>query len=242
MSVWRVKQGFAMEEQVGSPKYSFSAEKTTCTRIFVGHFVTIMAHLPKVGATMTGIDSSLTIATFDPERGPGGKGTITIVMEGPTKDVEDKTSEGTYEIEWSEVEKALETHPRYASVAEKYMALAQAYFATTDTAERAQIYAQINSVRAKEYITKRLKGTESYVIYIPIARRNRETTIASLTGDCGLIESPGFAVPAGYQWMKSAHRVTRTGRRGKFAIQEEWTGLTLVDTDLYPVPKAPVPE
>lgn len=237
MSVWRVKLGFNMEEQVGSPKYHFGAEGTTCTRVFVGRFATIMANLPKIGATMTGIDSSLTIATFDPERGPGGKGTITIVLEGPAKNTENKTSDPTYEIEWTEVEKPIETHPRYKDVAENYMALVQAYFATTDTAERASIYAQIKDDLAKEIIKKRLKGTESYVIYIPIARRNRETTIASLTGDCGTIEDPGFAVPAGYQWMKSAHRVTRTGRRGKTAIQEEWTGLIEIDTDLYPVPK-----
>ncbi|MFZ4394152.1 MAG: hypothetical protein ACOYOU_00840 [Kiritimatiellia bacterium] len=236
MSVWRLKAGVNIQEVLGSPKYSF-ADRSTCTRIFQGRFTTIMNNLPKRGSTMTGINPSFTISSIEVENGGGGKGTMTVLLEGPPSPSEQTTSQPTYEIEWTEVEKALETHPRYAEVSQHYRSLVAAYFATSDMAEREDIKAQIPSEHlAYELLEKKQEARESYRLYIPIARRTTNTTLPVLNGVCGHVGAPTdfTTLPAGYIWIQSAARSLRTGTKGKWQTIEEWTGLDDYDQDIYP--------
>jgi len=236
MSVWRIKPGVSIVETMGSPHYHFTAAESSITRVFMGRFRDLLKSRPKVGSAMSGLDSKYHVADVDIVPAGGGKGTMTIRLDaGPADKDETQVSDPVYEIEWQEIEKPIEKHPRYKDVPEHYMAMVQAYFATSDPAERAGIEAAINSVRARELITKRLRGTESYVIYIPVARKTTDRTTHLLTNACGAVGDPGFSVPTGYSWMKSASRCSRTGRLGKWKHSEEWTGLKDLDADLYPV-------
>jgi hypothetical protein len=39
--------------------------------------------------------------------------------------------------------------------------------------------------------------------------------------------------PAGYTYLKTAHRATLSGRYTKWEDSQEWTGADFIDTDLY---------
>jgi hypothetical protein len=205
------------------------------------------------GDAMPGGPAGCTIERVAVERQEGGAVRITYSgsFATPPRDKLPSSSgpelvEETCEVDWSAVEKAIETHPRYRDLASGYLAvgtLVQAYFATAETGAREKILAEIEASEgegknlAVELLKLKLAGHDTYARYFPVARRTRVWKNQPSLGGPGTIETPLCPYVPGYAYMKTAHRAQRDAK-GRWTTVEEWTGSEGVSNALYPVPRA----
>lgn len=102
------------------------------------------------------------------------------------------------------------------------------------------------SANAKHYAVKRLAGIESFVMRTPVLKLKIQSYEVPLSNPCDLrftsaqLEDEGFTVipllylpDIPFEWLSTADHVSRTGRRGKYEWNREWTGAQYWDHDLY---------
>ncbi len=246
-----------LTETPDSPEWDFSGDGTTCTRTFQGPFDVCLAQRPLRGSSMAGF-SGLAVDKSRVKKSPGGKGTLTITAFGvadsvsaaPFAAVEEK-----YEVEWTETQKALITNPCFSATGafplddddrcalQKWEDCPDAsvkkighYYDNNDTRDPNPGTGLALSVSAWAYAKKILKGEDSWTSYTPIARKTSLTVEPPTTSMAGRRETPDDfpCLPGPYQWMKTADRSTRSGKKGKWEQSEEWTGVDAIDEDLYP--------
>lgn len=88
---------------------------------------------------------------------------------------------------------------------------------------------------AQDLAKKKLKGIDSYRVFYPVARATTQSRIVPQTNPCNVRGTPAVqGIPAGYKWISSAWRGTKTGTYGKWEQQLEWEGNDDIDPDLYP--------
>lgn len=232
-----------------SPDILFSNDKDVCTRVFEGPYAAVMTARPSRGQTMTGIPSTFIVETVRIVHAKGGKGIMTVTLNAPATlqlsgATNDPITEPDVEVDWTQLEKKIETHPNYDQVTEGEWLLIQEYFTTSDAARRAAIEALITDAFALQLLEKKKDSVEAFLMFVPVVRRSREYRALPATEDCGVIfsaselssELQGEPVPEDFVYLKTADRVTRSGRHGNYKRSEEWTGAEQWDTDLYPVP------
>jgi hypothetical protein len=201
------------------------------------------------------------------KKAPGGKGILTITAFGEPDSVSADpfaAVETKYEIDWSEVQHALITNPCFSALgaleldADDKCALQKwedcpdahvkkngHYYNNNDTRDPNPGTGLALSVNANAYAEKILNGTDSWVEYIPIARKTSLTVEPPTVCVAGHRQTPTDfpALPqrvddAGdlvdFAWFKTADRATRSGKKGKWERIEEWTGVVEIDEDLYP--------
>lgn len=102
------------------------------------------------------------------------------------------------------------------------------------TAGSIQTLTGTTSTGQKAYAYLRLRGVESFLDFAPVVRRTSRYLGSSApdSSDAGQkTDAPAYA-PAGYQWLKTADRVSKQGTRGvEWIRQEEWTGARMVLLD-----------
>jgi hypothetical protein len=158
----------------------------------------------------------------------------------PSQDAkEDEIS--TIELEWMELQKKIETHPRYAqavgisSAGPKELTdedvQAIDLWKNSSGADRAKNFNAL-SVNAKDLASKILRGVESYVVFYPVVRRTTPIGKAPSSASPGKIENPPPEIRiSGYQFLKTADRFIRKGTH--WSEVEEWTGAEFIDPDFY---------
>ncbi len=101
----------------------------------------------------------------------------------------------------------------------------------TASAGKNQLYDILNAWR---------QGIESKRVYHPVLTKTTTRNTEPNIQEIGMIETPpagfGGLKPSGYTFVKSAHRVTRTGRVGAYNEVEQWEGAKFVPTALYGTP------
>lgn len=153
-----------------------------------------------------------------------GEGRLTVTRESPVED-----PVGTAEVEWVELRKKIETHPRYAEVTDDDMRAVRAAVADPESGEPDV------GARALELYKKLLRGQTEYSIGSPVARLTTPLAKDDLTaGGTWFREAPPFAHPDGYEWMKTVDQRRKTGRQ--YDRVEEWTGAEDWDADIYTTP------
>jgi hypothetical protein len=244
-----------LAERPESPDWDFSGSKKTCTRTFEGPYDKCLDKRPKLGQNMADIPLDYFVSNTKVKRIAGAKGALTITMESyvpETHSIEQSEPyQPQYEIEWVEIERKLEQHPRYQTGGAKAFtdedfaslpkwedeadpALKKIFKFTIVNADNKKETKEL-SENAKDLATKKLRGQESYIIYSPVARRTSQSRDVPVTSPCGKRQTPAVpSVPSGYVWLKTADRATRTGRYGKWERIEEWTGADFWDEDIYP--------
>ena len=146
-----------------------------------------------------------------------------------------------YEIEWSQVDKKIETHDRYKELTEAEFFLIQQALDAKTAAERTAFLADDAFTDLMfELYSKKIKGQEAYSVWVPVLRRTTLWNGAHKATVCGVrltfsqIPTALQAIgPDGYVWMKTADRGTQSGRFGKHERQEEWSGFKTIDADIY---------
>jgi hypothetical protein len=249
---WRGCTGIV--ESPESPEYDFSGSEDTCTKIFEGPFSTLLSSRPARGAEMAGVDTGFQVDRVKIRRSQSTKGTMTVTLTRAPSAQGGAEQQPQYEIEWSEVDKALATHPRYAAggateLSDADRANIEAWENETDPDLKRQGKFKAPSgevvtlgTNAKAYAWKLFNGTSHYPVYIPVARKTslaRQNVsgtsaghVETPSGDFGTLpKRPGGA---DFIWVKTADRSVRTGKHGKWQRVQEWTGFDKVDTDLIP--------
>ena len=185
----------------------------------------------------------------------GAKGRLTIYLFKPGISVEQpqgiQADVPFYEIDWVQLDRPIEMHPmfdadfgKYALTAEDYVHV-QKWVDETDQTVRANYgfhpVEDDSVVTLSENATvlakKKLRGLESYLEFTPVYRVTTKCLFKPLPSACGFIEAPpgieGTDYPEGYNWLKTAERAIRSGKRGKYELFREWTGCTIWDGDIY---------
>lgn len=244
-AIWKGTQ--EVIEQPDSPEYDLTDGVNTCTRIYGGPFDKLLAAAPDRGGPMTGMDPRYLVERVNIKPKKGARMALMIVTLkfdfGGVSDPSVNAGQWVEEVEWIEVDVPLIRNRRYRSGGD--MALVDddiADIATWERLGRPKLSEMTPdrttssgglSAAATDYIKKMLNGEESFRSYYPVARRTR-TVRGAKSERCGLIEDcPVNAKPDGYDWIKSADRITKTGRNGKWVQYQEWSGFDAIDTDLY---------
>jgi hypothetical protein len=198
-----------------STQYKYVAE---------GLLTVLKTKLPLIGSVYT--DGFPVMDAYIEPRGDGGSGEMTILTEN-------RFGGAIIEVDWQQIQKPLESHPRYRSGG-------AAPLNSTDQIQIAQwratgtpLFASLSS-HAKDFATKILAGETAYLVAAPIARQITNYYILLTVGaNLGTFSTvtPFGGCPGGYMWLK----VTDRGRKDSayWERTEEWLGADYWDTDLY---------
>jgi len=249
-----------LTETPESGEFSFKNNESTGIVILEGPYETCLKNRPLRGSEIKGY-AGFIVDTVGLKRKAGSIGTLTITLsadpEAPV--AQDIRPEVKHEVEWVQIEKALITHPRYvyegatqgpkeldleARVAIKFWEdcpnarLKAAFKYFEDPNKIKEEDAKTLTANAQDYATKILKGEDSYIIFIPVCRRTTTTMNEPVTSKAGHREDPPSgkfpkALIDAWKWLKTADRLSQSGKSSKWEQIEEWTGANLWDTDLY---------
>lgn len=243
-----------IQEVPDSPDWDFAGKESTCVRVFEGPYETLLAKRAEVGQLVSGMPDGYQVDRVKVKRQRSGKGimTVTLTAKDASGSVDNEAVVPQHEVEWSEVQKAIEQHPRYASggtnaLTDGDRADIAAWDDEKDAALRkewkykdsAQV-TQTLSANAQHLAKKKLIAETSYTVWIPVCRRTYSMRLNAGSTGAGFMQTPpsGFGTlptksGVAYKWFKTADRSVRSGTHGKWQRVEEWTGFDRVDTDFY---------
>lgn len=271
-SVWRGSD--AIKLQPTYPRFRRTAKGDTLTLVFRGPYVDLRTYGPDLG-------DEIVLSAFDYEpgatvlfatavecqpdgAGEDGAGTLTVVYSNEVDGGGEVIGAGgtlvIYEVDWSALEKKLETHPRYNNTTfapygfsagttsytknsggtGTIVDLWDLYKRATD-AERAALRGDIDLGAAAlvsmldDLMQKHGAGVEAYLVPAPVARKTTRGPGAGSAAACGgrTTSAPFAIAPSGYQWLKTADRIIRQGPSSTWEQVEEWTGAKAWSADLY---------
>jgi hypothetical protein len=229
-----------IKESPDSPLFEDTASGGKWTRTFNGTFSALMAARPKRLQVLPGYNGFY-VDDVRVQKDKGTTGRMTIVLTNAPIQSPDQT-EAVLEIEWVEVNKKLETHPRYQTDGEKPLDdndldIIEEWKNASTAQERSAVYARIAAEggypEAKDFVDKLKRGEDSYNIGAPVVRLTTNHFTKPKTSKCYFREQPpGDAAVPGYKYLKTADRVFRHDRAWQRV--QEWTGAESIDEDLYP--------
>jgi len=158
-----------------------------------------------------------------------------------------------WEIDQVQIEKNLRQHPAFIGFTAAEWIAIDAWDQELDNAQR-QVFSYwvrdkqgdpvgspitltgTTTTGPKGFAVLRLLGVESFLDFAPVVRKTSKYrgSTAPSSADAGQkVTAPTYA-PSGYEWLKTADRVSKTGSRSnEWTRQEEWTGArkVLLDKD-----------
>lgn len=233
-----------IQESPESPSLVHDESGIRWTRVFNGPFDALKAAKPSRGDQMRGYRGFF-VNEVALQKGKGGTGIMTIQLIGspPRLDFDSKFSDELQmipELEWMEVQKPLESHPRYSDEGGSAFYLTDEDWLDIEEwkslGTRAQKTAKFSDLasNAQEFCQKLMRGNDSYVDFSPMVRLTTFHKTKPSTGRCGRRETPPYGLGIeGYEFLKTADRVIRQHLRSWQRVQE-WTGAHLINQDLYP--------
>lgn len=158
-----------------------------------------------------------------------------------------------YEIDQVQIEKNLRQHPAFIDFTAAQWIAVDAWDHEPDNAQRSVFkywerdkqgepigsvitLTGTTSTGPKGFAVLRLLGVESFLDFAPVVRKTSKYrgNAAPSSADAGQkVAEPTYA-PEGYEWLKTADRVSKTGTKSnEWTRQEEWTGArkVLLDKD-----------
>jgi hypothetical protein len=230
MATWRGST--VIQEDPNSPELQNTQNGVNVVRTYNGQYSLLAAATPSRGAlTVDGMVDEVNL-----KRAPGGRG-ILVVKYGPFSFAGLDAPFGLLEVEWLEVQKKLEQHPRYQSGGASALSNAdldaiEEWRSTTSAVERTAKFDAL-STNAQDFAAKVTRGQDSWVIYAPVARQTLRFSSEPFASRCGVIQSPppGIAI-FGYQYLKTADRISGQGTH--WEQTREWTGADFWDSEIYP--------
>jgi hypothetical protein len=242
-------------EQPESPEWDWSNDEDTCQKVFEGPYDKLLASPPTHGQVLAGMPEGYYVDRVKLKRHKSGKGTLTVSLSRKKSGFAAAGPElPQFEVDWTQVQRAIEEHPMWLPPNdtaltdgdrvdlkewddEKNPVLKKAWkYLGADNAEHEL------SANAQVLAGKKLKGTTSYTIWIPVLKKTTPRRTKKASAGAGFIDTPSAeefgALPTqkdgtAYKWFKTADRCVKSGRHGKWNEVEEWTGFNHVDLDLY---------
>ena len=221
---------------------------------YVGPLTVLIDQGPKPGQHVQGFsDIGLKVTRAEITEGDGESATMEVTMELNTVPGVDTSTaalgEPVYEIDFTELTKPLETHPRCGSLKESRPKYDEHGVKVTDPTAggKRRTWEDWADLDADDYESsgdqwdlstyqsKRRKGIESYNIGAPVVRRTMyyQRPVAGVGEDVFHKQHPpGQAnAPTGYNWMLTLDNLLQEGR--KRTRKTEWTGAESIDGDIY---------
>ena len=196
---------------------------------------------PGKGAAVAGYTGyEVESSVLSPGNGDLAELEIVLVPEPPGDTFVAEVIRDTYDIDWMRVEKPIETAAFLGDEdAQAEAAILLDLWRNAEPRLRAQ-FKYVDEAGAEVALTdkvllaakKIIKGVEGYLEFVPIVQRVRAYRGRPTTGGCGKIESPPAYAISGYEFLKTADRLSDPGV-GVAVRTEEWTGLLKWDQDLY---------
>lgn len=216
----------AIYEQAGSPHYTEDSGGGTITRTYQGPMEILLQNRPAIGATTSEAGYYLVSSDCKPIT-PACIGELTLVYSNKNEYTwSNENPETVIEVEWSQIEKPLATHPRYSSISQDDLKKVE------DILSGKLEATEVSGVRVQEYLEKRLRGVDSYLVFAPVVRKTSTTRNRPGTGSCGQISSPPIGV-SGFQFLKTADSARQSSLTRVWERSEEWTGADKWDSDIY---------
>lgn len=220
----------------------------------IGPAATIFPALPKIGATWLDTRPVTNVTSEYVGKTNYMIATVTTYkIDNTATAVQNDDQYPFWEIDQVQVEKSLRQHPAFITfVAADWFAISAweneidqdlksqyKYYkrdAEGKTAGTIQTLTGTVSAGQTAYAYLRLRGVESYLDFAPVVRRNSRYLGSSApnSSDAGQKTTAPAYAPEGYEWLKTADRVTKQGAKGiEWIRQEEWTGArkVLIDKD-----------
>ncbi len=250
-----IKSYPGLTESDGSPKIVFQNGETSAARKFVGTLADCLAAAPQPGAAYQDLPvEGLRVVSATITPGHGGLAELTVELStrigGGGGGGQNEPA--TLEVEWTMLEKPIESAPPFAGLSAADLAKIQAWenlpFRCTQRKQGFQypvspLIEEPDPKNNAHWVTftgavlllaqKIAQGIESWQVPVPVVRRTRVTWEQPTVTRCGRRETPPIEI-AGYQFIKTADRAVREGRSGPWKRVEEWTGAETWDADLYP--------
>lgn len=237
--VWRGTQDTQVQPNIRR-KMTSAGERIMLQ--YRGVYTTLLAARPAIGATVAGyanfyVDEVELVADGT---GESGAATMTVVLLSESwTGTATPAIDLTEEVEWSQIEKPIEQHPRYLTGGDNALTDAdldaiEEWKNATAASDRSSLYGDL-SANAKHLVDKLRRGTTSYIVPAPIARKTTKGFEAPTSSAQGVRteSAPITGAPGGYVWLGTADRAVRQGGRGKWERVQEWTGADEWDSDLY---------
>lgn len=200
MTAPRWKGSQKMQEQPTSPEIVYNGDVVTATVVYRGPWDVMVANVPERGSRVTGLPNNLNLkvdkAVLKKVPGRYGEMTLSLTQSTTTLIPGGSTQEAPeYEIDWTQVEKPIENHPRYRTGKnldgsgvgkEPFAGLSVAfqtegvscfdkvkqYFEETSIEKRAVILDAVSVYPLiTELIEKKEKGIESFLTFAPVVRK-----------------------------------------------------------------------
>lgn len=235
-----------------SPITTFDKDGQKIELIYVGPYTTLSTNQPARGVAVIG-SAGLLVDHSVLKHLSGGRGQMNVICTQsplPTPG----SGESTIKVRWMQLQKPLETNPRYTTgtftlTADDLNAV-NAWKNSSDYNDRkkmensattpnpfpptaeptAPATLPVLSTNALDLVKKLKKGEESYIIFVPVITRTTDYKVSFTVGGAGFINSPPISIP-GFQFLKTADEMDQSS--AKFTRNEEWTGANVWDPDLY---------
>lgn len=235
-----------------------SVDGNSGTAIYRGLYTDLLAARPSKGSELTFEGIEFIVLSSKVRRDRGELGTLTIALGDPNKSGggEGEDEPGVIiELDFSLVEKLLESHPIFDSIFRSGGSSDLQDIQVWDGmgAEYARRRARLQipktenpdpdddadwqdlSEGAAKYAAKKLSGTDSYVMQVPIVRRTSTLKTPTSSSSAGERDVPPKFSDAADVWLKTADKMISTKKFGAWERIEEWSGFDSLDDDLYPV-------
>lgn len=216
------------------------------TLLFKGTKSALALVQPMRGALVTGYDGfEVARSNLTPGRGGLAELEIMLVPKPPMSGalLVPTVIRDQFDIDWMRIEKPIETAAFLGDAEEQAeAAVLLDLWRNSEPKLRAQFKYLDNAGAEADLEDKTLlaakkimQGVESYLEFVPVVQRIRAYRGRPTTGGCGQVEDPPQYVIEGYEFLKTADRLSDPGD-GPVMRTEEWTGAIKWDEDLYPLP------
>lgn len=231
-------KGLPLAELPDSPKYQFTAEKSSQVRVFQGAYAEVLANIVRPGATLDG----LTCTNCNIERMPGGRGQMTVTCEVGG------TLPGGQTLplpadEWGfasgDISPALSRHPKFGTLTEDQLQIVENALKSIDPVTRAAWAAATTgagSTPLTNYRRLRAKGVETYyLVSLTYTWTARYYSLPALSSG-GTLETPGgpgWSAVSGlnWKWLRQIDVPSYSG--GIYTVVRSWVGAPGGHWDTY---------
>jgi hypothetical protein len=223
------------------PQKGVTANAYQTDLIYIGPYSTLLSASPAVGALWGDYIGKVDTARIEPISGTNplqGELTVTVTRDfeadggGSTAGVD---GEITYELEWTVVSRPLLEHPEFRTGTYALTATDGEEIATWQNAKTSTNRTAL-SAAAEKYAKAVDLGIDTYDDYAPILSKTTTYTngppSSSSAGEKDSNALTGFPNgPSGYEWIKSADRAVKAGKKNKWDRTEQWLGAKKIMVD-----------
>lgn len=229
----------AIHLQPEYPEYFERSDSAGFNFAYEGPYQTLVAQKPTRGSVLAGYAGYRVEEVRIKPKGAGVTGpgvmTFNIVSEGAAG--AGTTDETIVEVDAGQLQKSIYDHPAFDDLEDTDKAKVRKAVEDKKTEPPPLTPSGDNINQASNLFYRLIKGVESYLVAAPEVKKTTYSYTRPTVGAIGkgtrTTAKPDPSAPDGYQWLKTADRAVRQGRKGKWERIQVWTAADEWDELLY---------